>query len=84
MSLSLIALFFWLFAANVAAMVPARDNHWRRAYGLMALGGPLLIWVAWENPWWVSLLAVGAAVSILRWPVVYSWRWIARKIGRKG
>ena len=54
MNLSLIALFFWLLVANVAAMVPSKDNHWRLAYRLMALGVPLLGWLLWENPWWLA------------------------------
>ena len=81
MNLSLIALFVWLLVANVAALVPSNDNHWRRAYGLMALGLPLLMWLFWENPWWVGILAIAAALSVLRWPVVYLWRWIRRNIG---
>lgn len=78
---SLIAVFAWLLAANVAGMIPSRDNHWRRAYGLMAVGVPILIWTFWQNPWWVGVLALVAAMSILRWPVVYLGRWIRRKAG---
>jgi len=33
MSSSLIAAFLWLIVANLLAMLPSRDNHWRRAYG---------------------------------------------------
>lgn len=84
MNLSLIALFFWLLVANVAAMVPSKDNHWRLAYRLMALGVPLLGWLLWENPWWVVVLALVAAMSVLRWPVVYAWRWIRRQAGKEG
>lgn len=84
MNLSLIAMFLWLLVANVAAMLPTRDNHWQRAYVLMALGVPLLIWVFWENPWWVGVLGLAGAMSVLRWPVAYSWRWIRRTMGREG
>ena len=31
MSLSLILACLWAVAANLAAMIPSRDNHWRRA-----------------------------------------------------
>lgn len=78
MNLSLIAAFAWLVLANVAGMVPSRDNHWRRAYGLIAIGVPILIWVFIENPWWAGVIFLGAGISILRWPVVYLGRWIRR------
>ena len=78
---SLIALFAWLLAANLAAMIPSRDNHWRRAYGLIALGLPILAWVFWQNPWWVGALALAAGMSVLRWPVIYLGRWVRRKVG---
>ena len=81
MSLSLIALFAWLFAANIAAMIPSNDNHWRRAYVLIALGIPLLAWLFWEHPWWVAALALLAGMSVLRWPVIYLSRWFRRKLG---
>jgi hypothetical protein len=82
MSGSLIVLCAWLVAANVAAMVPSNDNHWRRAYVLIALGVPLLIWVWWQNGIWIALLALAAGMSVLRWPVIYLWRWARWKIGR--
>ena len=78
MSGSLIALCAWLVAANVAAMVPSNDNHWRRAYVLIALGLPLLVWVWAQNGVWIALLALAAGMSVLRWPVVYLWRWVKR------
>ena len=82
MKLSLIALFLWLLVANVLAMIPSKDNHWRRAYGLIAVGVPLLIWVFWENPIWVGILALLAGMSVLRWPVIYLGRWVRARVGR--
>ena len=79
MSLSLIAVFVWLFVANVLAMIPSRDNHWRRAYILIGIGVPLLAWVFWEQAWWVGVLALLAGMSVLRWPVIYLGRWARRK-----
>nr|WP_175582166.1 DUF2484 family protein [Phaeobacter sp. HF9A] len=66
----------WIIAANVLAMIPSRDNHWRRAYVLIALGIPILGYVTFENgPWWgLALLAGG--MSILRWPLIYVLRWL--------
>lgn len=70
----------WLIAANLIGMLPSRDHHWRVAYALIALGIPLLGWVTWvEGPvWGLVLLAAGA--SVLRWPVVYLWRWLRRQV----
>ena len=81
MTPSLILACLWLVLANVAAMLPSRDNYWRRAYGLIALGLPLLVYVAVENGPWIGLLVLGAAMSVLRWPVIYLARWLRRRPG---
>jgi membrane protease YdiL (CAAX protease family) len=82
MSASLILACFWLVAANVAGMLPSKDNHWRRAYVLIGIGIPLLGWVTYENGPWIGLAMLLAGMSILRWPVVYLGRWMRRKAGR--
>jgi hypothetical protein len=82
MTLSLIAACLWLVLANVLAMIPSNDNHWRRAYVLIAVGVPLLGWVAYQNGWFVALIVLVAAASILRWPVIYLTRWLRRKLAR--
>ena len=70
----------WLITANVIAMFPSRDHHWRTAYGLIAIGIPLLIWLGIEQgPWWALLFLI-AAGSVLRWPVVYLGRWLRRLV----
>ena len=71
----------WLIAANVIGMFPSRDLHWRAAYGMIAIGVPLLGWVTWESGPVVGLLLLAAGASILRWPVVYLWRWLRRQVG---
>ena len=71
----------WLIAANVIGMFPSRDLHWRAAYGMIAIGVPLLGWVTWESGPVVGLLLLAAGASILRWPVVYLWRWLRRQMG---
>ena len=81
MTPSVIAALAWLLVANVAGMLPSKDNHWRRAYGLIALGVPVLIWLLVQNPWWVGALALVAGMSVLRWPVIYLGRWLRRKAG---
>ena len=82
MTASLITAFLWLIAANIAALIPSRDNHWTRAYILIAIGGPLLGWVTYENGPWAGLLALAAGASVLRWPVIYLARWVRRMAGR--
>lgn len=81
MSLPLILACLWLVSANVLAMIPSRDHHWRRAYVLIALGVPLLGWITWVHGPWLGLLALAAGMSILRWPVIYLMRWLRRRIG---
>ena len=69
----------WALAANVLAVLPSRDNHWSRAYALIALGIPLLGYVTYENgPWW-GLAVLAAGMSVLRWPVIYFGRWLAQR-----
>ncbi len=76
----LIAAFLWLIVANLIAMLPSRDHHWRNAYILIAIGIPLLGWVTYVNgPIWGMVILAGGA-SVLRWPLIYLWRWIKRRI----
>lgn len=79
MSWALTTAFVWLIVANVAAMLPSRDHHWRRAFALIIVGIPILGWVTWESGpvWGMVMLAAGA--SVLRWPVIYLFRWLRRK-----
>ena len=81
MMLPLALCLVWLVAANVIALFPSRDKHWRVAYGLIAVGVPLLGWATWESGPVVGLLLLAARASILRWPVVFFWRWLRRQAG---
>lgn len=76
MTLSLILACVWALCANFLAMLPSKDNHWRRAYALIAVGIPLLGYVTYENGPWIGLLVLAAGMSVLRWPVVYLGRWL--------
>lgn len=78
MTLSLILACCWALAANLRAMLPSRDHHWRAAYLLAGLGVPLLGYVTYENGPWIGLLVLGAGMSVLRWPVIYLTRWLRR------
>ena len=81
MSLSLILAASWAIVANVLAMTPSKDNHWRRAYFLIAVGIPLLGYVTYENGPWYGLAVLLAGMSVLRWPLIYLGRWL-RGLGR--
>ena len=76
----LVGAFLWLILANVIAMFPSRDHHWTNAYILIAIGVPILGWVTLVNgPLWGLAVLIGGA-SVLRWPVVYLWRWMRRLV----
>lgn len=84
MSLSLILALCWLIAANILALLPSRDNHWTRAYALIAVGVPLLGYVTYENGPWAGLVLLAAGASVLRWPVIYLARWVRRVMRVEG
>jgi hypothetical protein len=69
----------WLVVANVTGFFPSRDKHWRAAYVLIAVGIPILGWVTWTNGPIVGLVILAMGASVLRWPVVYFWRWMRAK-----
>ena len=80
MTVSLVLACLWLVVANVLAMIPSKDNHWRRAYFLIAVGVPILGYVTYENGPWIGLLVLAAGMSVLRWPVIYLTRWTKAKM----
>lgn len=84
MTLSLTAACLWAALATLIAMFPSRDHHWTAAYALIAVGIPILGWVTLQNGPWVGLVVLAAGGSILRWPLVYLWRWARRGGGEKG
>lgn len=74
MTLSLTLACLWAVAANMAAMIPSRDRHRRRAVVLIATGLPLVGYVTYESGPWIGLLVLAAGMSVLRWPVAYLLR----------
>ena len=66
----------WLIVANMRAMFPSRDHHWRFAYVMIALGIPLLGWLTLTQGPIVGLLFLAAGASVLRWPLIYLMRWL--------
>jgi hypothetical protein len=82
MTLSLVLACLWAIVATVIAMLPSRDHHWRAAYVLIALGIPVIGGVTYQNGPVLGLIVLAAGASILRWPVIYLWRWLRRKAAR--
>lgn len=82
MTLSVVGALLWCLGANLIAMLPSRDHHWRAAYGLMALGVPILAGLVVQNGWIFALAFLLAAASILRWPVFFALRWVRTVLSR--
>ena len=78
MSISLTLAALWALVANLIAMLPSRDQHWRNAYVLISVGVPIVGYVTWQHGPWVGLLVLAMGMSVLRWPVIYLSRWIKR------
>ncbi|MDP1668438.1 DUF2484 family protein [Phaeovulum sp.] len=83
MTLSLVAACVWALVANLLALMPSRDNHWRQAWVLIALGIPLIGWVTFENGPVVGLVVLAAGVSVLRWPLIFALRRLGLWRGRR-
>lgn len=81
MTLPLALCLLWLILANLIGMLPSRDYHWRAAYGLIAVGIPLLGWATYEGGPIIGMVILAAGASILRWPVIFLWRWLRRQLG---
>lgn len=79
--MSLAISFIWLIVANLLAMLPSRDHHWRSAFVLIAVGIPLLGWVTYLHGPYVGLALLLAGASVLRWPLIYLWRWLRSQFG---
>lgn len=82
LSHSLVLIGLWVVLAFVMAAVPSNDNHWRRAYVLIGVGLPLLIWITWHDGILMGALGLVIGGLVLRWPVYFLWQWIMRRTGR--
>ena len=82
MTLSLTLACAWAVLANVIAMFPSRRQHWPAAWGLIAVGIPILGFVTYENGPLVAIVVAAAGMSILRWPVIYLTRWVRARVSR--
>ncbi|SFR43395.1 Protein of unknown function [Yoonia tamlensis] len=80
----LVAAALWAVLAFVLQSIPSDDNHWRRAYVLMALGAPILIWAFFVHGIWIGLAVLVLGASVFRWPLYYLYLWLGAKLrGRK-
>lgn len=77
MTLSLILAALWVLVASVLAALPSRDNHWTRAYILIAIAVPVLAFVAYQHSLWITAAVLLAMMSVLRWPLRYLIKKIA-------
>ena len=82
MSISLTLACFWAVIANVLAMTPSKDHHWRNAYILIAIGIPIVGYVTAQHGPWAGLIVLVGGCSVLRWPVIYLSRWVRRRTAR--
>ena len=58
----------WLIAANLAAMLPTRDDQRSCANCLVVIGVPLLGWATFALGPVVGVSLMAAGASALRWP----------------
>lgn len=70
MTLSLILAFLWVIAAAITALLPMRMQY-PPGVTLLILSIPLLVFVGYQNGWWVAALAFISAASIFRNPLKY-------------
>lgn len=80
MSLAFILVCLWAILANVLAMLPSKDYHWRSAYFLLGLVVPLIGYVIIQHGLWAGLLVLVGACWILRYPVLHFGRWLRKAL----
>ncbi len=80
MTISLTLASLWAVIANILAMTPSKDHHWRNAYVLIAVGVPIVGYVTVQHGPWIGLLVLAGGCSVLRWPVIYLARWVQRRM----
>lgn len=75
-----IALCLWVVLSWVLQTVLTARQSWPAAYGLIAIGVPIVIWLGWSAGWLWALLGVAVMMLVLRWPVIYLGRWLKGKM----
>ena len=80
MKYSLVLAFLWVIAAAGIAALPSRHHHWPAAYGLIAIGIPILGFVTYEHGPIAGMLVFAGGASVLRWPLYFLLRWLRRQM----
>jgi len=73
MTPSIITAALWVLAATATAMLPMRLQY-RPGLALLVAAPFLILWLGYENGWWVSAAAALGFVSMFRNPLRYIWR----------
>lgn len=81
MSASILLACLWLVIANVIALFPSKRKHWPAAYVLMPIGGLIVGFVTYQHGALTGVVVLLAGAWIVRWPVIYFTRWLARLTG---
>lgn len=74
--MALVALCLWVVVAWILMVTLTAKQSWPAAYGLIAVGVPLVFWMGWSMSVWWALLGVAVMALVLRWPVRYFGRWL--------
>jgi uncharacterized protein DUF2484 len=73
----------WVILAAAIGALPHRFV-WRGAYFLIALLVPLLPYVWINSGPVVGMFFIAVTAAVLRWPLIYLWKRIARLISGEG
>lgn len=76
-----IAACIWVVVAWVLSVILSAKQSWPAAYGLIAIGVPILVWLWHDIGPVAALVGLGTGMVVLRWPVIYLGRWLKRRIG---
>ena len=78
--MALIALCLWVVAAWLLMVTLTARQSWPAAYGLIAVGLPLLVWLGMSMGWGWALVGAATMALVLRWPLRYLLRWMRGRV----
>ncbi|SDZ12205.1 Protein of unknown function [Jannaschia faecimaris] len=78
--MALIAICLWVVSAWLLMVSLTAKQSWPAAYGLIAVGVPIVIWLGWSMGWLWAAGGVAVMMLVLRWPLIYSVRWLKEKL----
>lgn len=74
--MALIALCLWVVAAWGLMVTLTAKQSWPAAYGLIAVGVPILVWLASSMGWAWAISGIGVMALVLRWSLRSLLRWL--------